>query len=282
MNTAFLNPFIRYCSLHSASSKHYSSERMCYDCRVFYFLSGNGSLICDGVEYIISSKNLIFLPPKSNYKFFFGKDTVNVVVIDFDTVSDFYTTTESLKISTPEEFDESKVPSYSPVDGLEKPAICLIPEAEGLLLKCCDLFLQKPLLYREKASALLKSCLLELIHKSSYQGQYAALCDKVMEYVKTNYSNTALSNSFLAEQFGYHPFHLSKIMKIETGKSLHETLVDYRITMAKSMLISTVLSIEEISWKCGFSSVAYFIRIFREKNNTTPKQYRKQVMNMGL
>ena len=52
-------------------------------------------------------------------------------------------------------------------------------------------------------------------------------------------------------------------------------LNDYRIQMAAEMLLRLPDSITDISEACGFSSVNYFGKVFREATGFTPSDYRK-------
>ncbi|MFH3878828.1 AraC family transcriptional regulator, partial [Acinetobacter baumannii] len=42
----------------------------------------------------------------------------------------------------------------------------------------------------------------------------------------------------------------------------------------RSLLISTTLSINEISQMCGYPSLQYFYSVFKKAYDTTPKEYR--------
>ena len=52
--------------------------------------------------------------------------------------------------------------------------------------------------------------------------------------------------------------------------------MEYRLNTAKQLLDDTKMSITDISYHCGFSSNAYFGKIFREKYGMTPLQYRNR------
>lgn len=55
-----------------------------------------------------------------------------------------------------------------------------------------------------------------------------------------------------------------------------EYVMEYRLNMAKRLLDDTEMSITDLSLQCGFSSNAYFGKIFREKYGMTPLQYRNR------
>ena len=52
-------------------------------------------------------------------------------------------------------------------------------------------------------------------------------------------------------------------------------ILDKRMYMAKYLLSSTDLSVEQVSLDCGFSDSAYFCRLFKKETGFTPTQYRK-------
>ena len=50
-----------------------------------------------------------------------------------------------------------------------------------------------------------------------------------------------------------------------------------RLNNAVEMIEKSEYSITDIASKCGFSSVNYFDRVFKEYTNTTPFQYKKLI-----
>ena len=112
-------------------------------------------------------------------------------------------------------------------------------------------------------------------------GEYK-LAKSVIEYVRDHYARAELSNQMIADEFHYHPYHVSRVMKAYTQKTLHEYLMDYRLEMAKNYLITTSLSVTDIAEKIGFASYTYFIKLFREKTGQSPLQYRQTHKHIGF
>ena len=54
-------------------------------------------------------------------------------------------------------------------------------------------------------------------------------------------------------------------------------LLRYRTEMAAHLLLNSSMTIEEISFDCGFGSASYFCRMFRQYAGVTPGEYRKGV-----
>lgn len=58
------------------------------------------------------------------------------------------------------------------------------------------------------------------------------------------------------------------------GHTLEEAIQMLKIERIKHLLISTTMTIEEISDACSFSSASYLSRLFRQKVGTPPSEYR--------
>lgn len=55
---------------------------------------------------------------------------------------------------------------------------------------------------------------------------------------------------------------------------MQQQQINFRINLAKQMLVETDLTIKEIGLNCGFHSPSKFVEIFRERCQITPQRYR--------
>ncbi len=276
MNLAELNPHIRYARLHHTHLEKRREFSVCYDCRLFFVENAEGYVVANENKYNISNGTAIYFPPQTKYRFNFSNDEdFKIIVMDFDLVSDFSLLKSSLGTATEENFSPEKVLKYPIHEVLAAPMVKTLPQIGTSLTQCTENFLLKGSFYREISSALLKLCLLELLRKNSAGSSYSRLCENVIKYIYENYASQTLTNAVIAEEFNYHPYHLNHIVKEETGKSLHRHLIETRLNIAKNYLLTTSYSIEQISWKSGFSSTSYFIKTFKDSVGMTPKKYRQ-------
>lgn len=75
---------------------------------------------------------------------------------------------------------------------------------------------------------------------------------------------------------------LSKFKK--TFKECYDTtpglwLKQRKLDLATHQLLNTDLSINQLSFECGYEDPSHFIRVFKQKHNATPLQYRHQRVN---
>ena len=61
-----------------------------------------------------------------------------------------------------------------------------------------------------------------------------------------------------------------------TGLSPHQYLLELRLVRARNLLAETEYSIKEIASRTGFEDEFYFSRLFRQKLNLTPSQWRNR------
>ena len=59
-------------------------------------------------------------------------------------------------------------------------------------------------------------------------------------------------------------------------------LKDQKLNLALEKVLSSNLNIKQISFECGFEDTSHFIRVFKEKYNRTPRQYRQNNSETSL
>ena len=74
----------------------------------------------------------------------------------------------------------------------------------------------------------------------------------------------------------YSHSQVGAMFKAYKGVSLVDYLIDIRMDYAKQLLKVTNKSVLTISEDCGYNSLSTFIKLFREKNDCSPLQYRKR------
>lgn len=98
------------------------------------------------------------------------------------------------------------------------------------------------------------------------------LVQNVAKYISANYTED-LSLKKLSEEFSITPNYLSKQFKKLTDVGLSDYINITRISAAEKLLVTTNLSIIEISMQCGFNDSNYFAAVFKKIKGITPKKY---------
>lgn len=276
-----INPFIRYANLHEFFPKE-KENSICYDCRLFFVCEGFGSLMINDIDYNFSKDTVVFLPPKTTYKFSFETGSnIKVYVINFDLTCNFSNIKESVGTAPASSFDYKKL-LITPTP-LKLKGVIVLGNLVGIkqtVKKIINEFANSNSYYLETSSTLMKICLIDIVKAKSLGVSNIKILSEIQNYIYNNYSNPDLSNKDIAEHFYYHPYYLSQLFKSITGVSLYQYLINYRINVAKSHLVSTAFTVDEIAWKTGFCSTSHFIKTFRLKIGQTPLKYRSHNTNL--
>lgn len=97
-----------------------------------------------------------------------------------------------------------------------------------------------------------------------------------LTYYMHNHYSEDIKVKDAAEYFHISERQLSRVFEAYFGKSFKNTLNIYRINYAKNYLIDTNLSLEKIAEQVGISSAKMFHRLFKEKENMTPTEFREK------
>jgi AraC-like DNA-binding protein/mannose-6-phosphate isomerase-like protein (cupin superfamily) len=96
---------------------------------------------------------------------------------------------------------------------------------------------------------------------------------KLFEYVDAHYYEDITADTvtgICCIDYSY----FSRQFKQITGKTFKEYLNYVRIMEAEKMLLTTSMNITEIAFRTGFSTTSYFIKVFRDLKDITPKEAR--------
>ena len=82
--------------------------------------------------------------------------------------------------------------------------------------------------------------------------------------------------AFYADKMCITSKHLSQVIKDYTGKTALGIIEEYVIAEAKSMLLSTTMSIQQISDELNFPSQSVFGKYFKRVTGISPSEYRNR------
>lgn len=95
---------------------------------------------------------------------------------------------------------------------------------------------------------------------------------QVLRYIETNYRTATLGE--IADELNQSFYQLSKLIKKNTGSTFKELLQTKRLNQAAYLLHTTKLSVSDIIYRVGYDNTSYFYRVFREKYEVTPREFR--------
>lgn len=281
LKLADISPFIRY-AFEFIYPPTDSVEYIARDCRLFYIVDGECEIHFNKKIFSLPSGSILLFKAGTPYNLK-TKNPVRIISINFDYSSNYQYIKEPLsRISSKPKYNtntEILIDEITDCDALNRPILSnALPETNEIIKKIVIEHNSNNYLSNEIATTLLKECILLLVRNASINRDSTHTTqkfNKIMRYIQENYSED-VSNKTLAKLVGYHPYYLNRIWKKTYGKTLHEYVLDYKLSIAEQLLITGGESIEEIAKIAGFSSYVSFNENFKIKNSLTPTQYRKK------
>lgn len=107
------------------------------------------------------------------------------------------------------------------------------------------------------------------------EAEYSHTVISVMDYVAAHVSKAELDLPEIGQHMFMSSAHLNVLFKQETGMTITQYIRDYRIELAKKLIMNEHYKMNAISELCGFASPSYFAKVFRLCTSVTPVEYRK-------
>ncbi|MFS0723024.1 response regulator transcription factor [Paenibacillus sp. 1P07SE] len=98
---------------------------------------------------------------------------------------------------------------------------------------------------------------------------------QVHEIVASNLSQDTTVKT-IADRVFLHPVYLSKVFKAETGESLSDWIISFKMERALYLLKHTNKKIYEITSDLGYQNPQYFSKTFKKYYGSTPQEFRER------
>ena len=103
----------------------------------------------------------------------------------------------------------------------------------------------------------IKTIIIQLIHHQIEKAEYVNLSD------------------FIAKEIGYDYSYLSKLFSSTEGITIEKYLIRQKIEKVKELLVYEELSLSEISYRLGYSSVQHLSNQFKKTTGLAPTHFMK-------
>ena len=157
------------------------------------------------------------------------------------------------------------------VSGYDDFAYC----REALRLQITD-YILKPVNYEEFGTCIdnLKIALFQRQSSGAGEQREERPIHGITRYLQEHLAEE-VSLSVLAEEFHLSAQYISQLFKNEIGVGFLTYLTNIRMERAKQLLLSTSLSIAEVSEQSGYGDYRVFTKVFKKAEGITPSQYRR-------
>lgn len=150
---------------------------------------------------------------------------------------------------------------------------------EALRLQITD-YILKPVNYEEFGSCIdwLKISLYNNEVKEKTVVKKERVITGITKYMQEHLSED-VSLHILSEEFHLNSQYISQLFKNEIGVNFLTYLTNIRMEHAKKLLLSSSLSIAEVSEQSGYGDYRVFTKVFKKSEGITPSQYRRDFLS---
>lgn len=251
---------INSCNIQQSGGRAYTVVRHAgrVDYHILYVAKGECTCLCDGKTAVLGKGQLVLYPPhvRQWYSFEEGKPAttcwvhfsghgVKALLDKLGLGGGVWRA--PLESETESAFEKM---IYNHLTGTKKGEVA----AEGELLK-------------------LLSSLSE--ERGEQRAAYSATVKKMLAYIHANWQKS-VTVADVAAHVCLSESRTAHLFAQAIGKGIHQYVNDLRIFSARELLLSTDLSIGEISEMVGFRDALYFSRAFKERAGASPRAFRQQ------
>lgn len=221
-----------------------------------YILKGVCTHFCDGNTYEMQSGDFILLSPGNQHCFLSQSKSISLLCISI----------------AKDEFQKYKLLyGDSLTTGNTKPMKLKTPVAKILIELVSDI--HNPTQNEIRAVC---SCL--FANYCDVIGENGAICPRLTfmtEELLKSTDNLQSGIKAMTRLSSYSEAQLGRLTKKYYNTSPHEYLKHLRLQKAWQYILQTDLSLEEISFLCGYNCYGYFTNIFKDKYGLSPAMLRK-------
>ena len=106
----------------------------------------------------------------------------------------------------------------------------------------------------------------------------AGIYNSIIDYIDENLEKD-LKLKTIANKFNYNEQYIARLFKHHGGVSLHQYILDQKISQANYYLSETSLPIKEIAQTLGYHDSHNFMKIYKRETGMTPSEYRNSFPN---
>lgn len=106
-------------------------------------------------------------------------------------------------------------------------------------------------------------------------GSSSYLVHMALAYMRENYARN-IDLKTLSDKLFVSTWHLSKLLRKETGSTFVDLLNSIRVEEAKKLLSNPAYKIYAVAEAVGFADVPYFTKLFKKLTGMTPMEYKNR------
>lgn len=116
---------------------------------------------------------------------------------------------------------------------------------------------------------------LEVTETINLNHEKSDVINEILLYI-TNHIGSHLTLELLSKRAHLSPIYFHQLFLEIVGVTLKAYIIEKRMSVSKTYLIHTSMSVKEIGYKVGYKDASYFCYAFKKENGLSPVAYRQQ------
>lgn len=224
-----------------------------------WFTRGQGRILLDGRRRGIGPHNAVFIPAGALFSVELGRQSLGqVVTVPVGTPMRLPEMPRHLRVLDAQIQTElsSFIEAAQREQSVQRPLFQDAMEAHVALI---SVWLRRQITFEE--------------HVPAKRSAGERLSRQFAQLVSQHYTSGS-SLGFYASEMGVTPTHLTRVVKLATGKTAADLLCERVVHAARSLLVETSHPARNIAQHLGFGSAAYFTRYMQQHTGQSPSQLR--------
>ncbi len=267
-----INPYVRFARVQKNILHRYVVG---VDHRIFYCTQGEGEITVNERSYVMTPDSFLFIRAGIPYKNTSQTEDMILLAYNFD----LFCKKENMgpPISFTSAYDYHINMLVEPeifAKTTDIPDVLYLPKLykKEIFQEIINEYHHKEMFYNERCGALLKDALICVARKKENPFNQNGKGAEILSYIREHFAEP-LTNAAVAEHFSYHKNYINQVFKQQTGQTLHQYLLEYRISVAITLLKSGEYNVSEVSEFVGFSEISHFTKCFKKITGGVPSSY---------
>lgn len=268
-----INPYVRFARIQKNVSRY---DIVGLDHRIFYCTQGEGTITVNGQHYVMKPDSFLFIRSGIPYRNTSQAEGMILLAYNFDLFC------KKENMGPPISFTYAC--DYHPNMLIEAelstktsgiPDVLYLPEfyKKQIFEEIVSEYNHRELFYNERCGSLLKDIMLcAMRSKENASNHQKGKGAEILSYIKEHFTEP-ITNASVAEHFSYHENYINQIFKQQTGQTLHQYLLEYRVKVAITFLKSGEYTVSEVSNLVGFPEISHFTKCFKKITGQVPSLY---------
>lgn len=111
------------------------------------------------------------------------------------------------------------------------------------------------------------------------KSSFLSIISDIENYLKEESNLATVNVNLLSERLHMSRVTLTRLMQKNLGITTHEFILRFKLNYAQQLLLTSDISVTDISMKAGFLSQSNFIKLFNAHFGCTPTKYRAKYNN---